>query len=121
MPWSVEYTNEFGAWWTTLGDGAQENIAAVVTNWRLAGRSSVSVFVRHQRLASRAYAGVAPAKRRRAVRVFYAFDPRRAAILLIGGNKAGDDRFYERMIPLADRLYDDYIAELRREGLIPKD
>jgi hypothetical protein len=40
------------------------------------------------------------------------------AILLIGGNKEGDDRFYERMIPLADRLYDDYLNELRREGLI---
>ena len=55
------------------------------------------------------------------MRIFYAFDPRRSAILLIGGNKAGDDRFYERMIPLADRLYDDYLDEIRREGLIPKD
>jgi hypothetical protein len=52
------------------------------------------------------------------LRIFYAFDPRRTAILLIGGNKAGDDRFYERLIPLADRLYDDYLDELRREGLI---
>lgn len=37
-------------------------------------------------------------------RVFYAFDPRRTAILLIGDTKEGDDRFYERMIPIADRL-----------------
>lgn len=51
-------------------------------------------------------------------RIFYAFDPRRTAILLIGGNKVGDDRFYERMIPLADRLYDDYLDEIKREGLI---
>lgn len=53
------------------------------------------------------------------VRVFYAFDPRRTAILLIGGNKAGDDRFYQHMIPIADRLYDEYLVEIRREGLIP--
>ena len=53
------------------------------------------------------------------VRVFYAFDPRRAAILLIGGDKTGDDRFYKRMIPVADRLYDTYIEEIRKEGLIP--
>jgi hypothetical protein len=52
------------------------------------------------------------------LRIFYAFDPRRTAILLIGGNKAGDDRFYEQMIPLADRLYDDYLREIKREGLI---
>ena len=53
------------------------------------------------------------------IRVFYAFDPRRSAILLIGGDKTGDDRFYERMIPIADALYDIYLEELRKEGLIP--
>ena len=51
-------------------------------------------------------------------RVFYAFDPRRSAILLVGGDKTGDDRFYERMVPVADELYDVYIAEIRKEGLI---
>ena len=38
------------------------------------------------------------------VRVFYAFDPRRTAILLIGGDKTGDDRFYAQYIPVADML-----------------
>lgn len=52
------------------------------------------------------------------VRIFYAFDPRRTAILLIGGGKTGDARFYDRLIPMADRLYDDHLAELRKEGLI---
>ncbi len=55
----------------------------------------------------------------RPIRVFYAFDPRRSAILLIGGDKTGDDRFYQRMIPIADALYDTYIKEIRKEGLIP--
>jgi hypothetical protein len=40
------------------------------------------------------------------------------AILLTGGGKTGDDRFYERMVPLADRLYDAHIETLRNEGLI---
>jgi hypothetical protein len=52
------------------------------------------------------------------LRAFYAFDPRRCAILLTGGDKTGDDRFYERMVPLADRLYDEHIETLRNEGLI---
>jgi hypothetical protein len=52
------------------------------------------------------------------VRIFYAFDPRRSAILLIGGDKTGDNRFYEKMIPLADKLYDEHLDELRKEGLI---
>ena len=54
----------------------------------------------------------------RPIRVFYAFDPNRSAILLIGGDKAGNDRFYRQYVPLADKLYDVHLAELRREGLI---
>ena len=50
----------------------------------------------------------------RPLRVFYAFDPR----LLIGGDKTGDDRFYAEYVPRADNLYDEYIEELRKEGLL---
>ena len=52
------------------------------------------------------------------LRVFYAFDPRRMAILLIGGDKTGDTRFYEKLIPLADRLYNEHIETLKKEGLL---
>ena len=51
-------------------------------------------------------------------RVLYAFDPRRAAILLIGGNKAGEDRWYERFVPIADKLYDKHLEMLKKEGLL---
>ena len=51
-------------------------------------------------------------------RILYAFDPRRSAILLIGGNKTGDNRWYEVFVPIADRFYDEHLAELRKEGLI---
>jgi hypothetical protein len=54
----------------------------------------------------------------RPLRTLFAFDPRRSAILLIGGDKTGDDRFYERMIPRADGLYDLHLKTLREEGLI---
>ncbi|MDE0176677.1 MAG: type II toxin-antitoxin system RelE/ParE family toxin [Defluviicoccus sp.] len=54
----------------------------------------------------------------RPIRVFYAFDPRRTAILLIGGDKTGDGRFYERFVPLADKLYDEHLKELKDEGSI---
>jgi hypothetical protein len=51
-------------------------------------------------------------------RVLYAFDPRRSAILLIGGNKAGNDRWYVENIPIADDLYDDHLKLLEDEGLL---
>lgn len=49
----------------------------------------------------------------RQIRVLYAFDPTRTAVLLIGGDKTGDDRFYEKTIPLADDLYDEHLTELQ--------
>ncbi len=51
-------------------------------------------------------------------RVLYAFDPRRCAILLIGGDKTGNKRWYETFVPIADKLYDEHLATLRKEGLI---
>jgi len=51
-------------------------------------------------------------------RVLYAFDPRRVGILLLGGDKTGDDRWYEKAVPQADDLYDEHIEELREEGLL---
>jgi hypothetical protein len=51
----------------------------------------------------------------RPYRVLYAFDPRRVAVLLIGGEKTGDDRWYERMMPIADRLYDEHLEEISSE------
>ena len=50
-------------------------------------------------------------------RVLYAFDPRRVAILLIGGKKTGKDRWYEKFVPIADKLYDQHLNALKKEGL----
>lgn len=54
----------------------------------------------------------------RPLRTLYAFDPRRSAILLIGGDKTGDNRWYDIHVPIADRLYDEHLMQLQKEGLI---
>lgn len=119
MMWDVEYTDEFGAWWETLPADVQESIAHDVEVLRAVGpglgRPRVdtvkgSRFTNMKELRTQ-HDG-------QPFRTFFAFDPRRCAILLIGGNKGGDDRFYERFIPRADALYAEHLAELRREGLI---
>ena len=46
----------------------------------------------------------------------YAFDPKRTAILLLGGNKTGDDRWYDKFVPRADDLYDEHLKEIEAEG-----
>jgi hypothetical protein len=117
--WNVEYTDEFGAWWNGLIEVQQEDFAAIVQLLMEYGPqlpfpySSGIEGSRHRHMRElRVQTGGKP------LRAFYAFDPRRAAILLVGGDKTGDDRFYKTMIPIADRLYDDHLAELKREGLI---
>ena len=120
MACTVEYTDEFGAWWNTLSESEQEDVAAYVTllearDVRLGFPYSSAVNgSRHGHMRElRVQSGGRP------LRVFYAFDPRRMAILLIGGDKTGDDRFYETFVPEADRLYDEHLGTLRKEGLAP--
>ena len=120
MGWEVEYTDEFGVWWATLTGAEQEDISAVAEILMERGpdlpfpySSSVEGSKHSHMRELRVQSSGQP------VRVFYAFDPTRTAILLIGGNKTGDKRFYKKIIPIADRLYDEHIAQLKREGLIP--
>ena len=115
----VEYTNEFGDWWTELAESEQEDVTAVVELLMEYGPSlpfpysSGVIGSRHSHMRElRVQSGGRP------LRVFYAFDPIRSAILLIGGDKTGDRRFYRRYVPLADKLYDEHLKELRKEGLI---
>lgn len=103
-------------WWDALGEDEQISIDAYVIKLEQRGPnlpfpySSGVTGSRYSHMRElRVQSGGKP------LRVFYAFDPRRAAILLIGGDKTGDKRFYERMIPLADRLYDDHLAALEKE------
>ncbi len=119
MSWEVEYTDEFGEWWWGLSEGQQDAVAARVEMLmdygpRLPYPYSSNVNgSRHGRMRElRVQTGGRP------IRIFYAFDPRRTSILLIGGDKTGDDRFYEVLVPIADKLYDEHLEELRREGLI---
>ena len=120
MGWNVEYTDEFGDWFKDLNETVQDDIDRGVGLLEARGpqlpfpHSSGIAGSRHDHMRElRVQSGGEP------YRIFYAFDQRRTAILLIGGGKTGDDRFYDVMIPLADALYEAYLEELKREGLIP--
>jgi hypothetical protein len=51
----------------------------------------------------------------RPLRTLFAFDPRRVAVLLIGGDKTGNDRWYDEFVPLADRIYADHLIAIEKE------
>ncbi len=52
----------------------------------------------------------------RPYRTLFAFDPRRVAILLIGGDKTGNNRWYEVFVPLADKICAEHSKEIVEEG-----
>jgi hypothetical protein len=45
----------------------------------------------------------------RPLRIFYAFDPKRQAVLILGGDKTGDGRFYVWAIPKAEAIWQQYL------------
>jgi hypothetical protein len=118
MKWDVEYTDEFGDWWAGLNEAERESITASVDllendgpNLRFPHTSGINGSKHdHMRELRIQHAG-------RPYRVLFAFDPRRCAILLIGGDKTGNDRWYDENVPVADRLYDDHLEILKKEGL----
>ena len=57
-----------------------------------------------------------PSARRSEIRILLVFDPWRAAILLVAGDKSGQwEKWYRSAIPRAERMYEDYLAERRKE------
>jgi len=76
------------------------------------------MFVGHRNVPAPPHARTQDSAPGRPYRVLYAFDSRRTGILLLGGDKTGNDRWYEEQVPVADRLYDEHLRQLKREGLI---
>ncbi|MEX1046170.1 MAG: type II toxin-antitoxin system RelE/ParE family toxin [Actinomycetota bacterium] len=118
MRWTVEYTDQFEAWWQNLTEEEQDSIIAAVDlleeEGPALGRPIADTLTtsRHANMKELRPPGGS-------IRILFAFDPRRTAILLIGGDKTGLwKEWYERMVPIADDLYDEYLEELRREGEI---
>lgn len=116
MPWEVEFSDEFGQWWEELTAAEQKSVDFTVrllqelgTTLRMPHSSGIAMSRHaHMRELRIQHEG-------RPYRVLYAFDPRRAAILLIGGDKTGNSRWYEQYVPRADAIYDKYLRELEDE------
>lgn len=119
MPFEINYTDEFGEWWNELTVEQQEDIAARVQlleqNGPALGRPVVD------RVTASAFPNMKELRCSSdgALRILFAFDPRREAILLLGGDKTGEwNAWYDWAIPKADELYAQYLRDLRREGII---
>jgi len=120
MAWDVEYTDEFGVWWNELTSEEQIELDAKVRLLERHGpvlprpHSDVIVTSKHANMKELRGRVVFP-HHRAELRVLYAFDPRRKAILLIGGDKMGKPGWYEEYVPVADQLFDDHLKQVERE------
>lgn len=110
MATEVLITDEFGRWWDTLNVEEQKSVAVVVD--MLEDRGVLLPFPYSS--------GIAGSKKLRELRiqhagepyrVLYAFDPKRNAVLLLGGNKTGEDRWYAVNVPRAEKLFTEYLRE----------
>ena len=114
MNWDVEYTHEFEAWWESLSIEEQERVSAAVELLEqrgpnlgrpVADRISGSTIHNLKELR--------PSGTN--IRILFAFGPERSAILLLGGDKTGEwERWYTEAIPVAERLFAEYLDEVRR-------
>lgn len=109
MAFDVEFTDEFEQCLITLDEDTQKSIFVKVRLLEEMGPnlpfpySSGVNGSRHQRMRE-----LRVKHKGQQYRILYTFDPRRVAVLLLGGNKTGNDRWYEENVPKADKLYDNY-------------
>ena len=116
VEWVVEFVDEFEKWWDTLSESEQEKVAARVQlliergpNLGFPYSSNVLTSKFPEMRELRAQAGGDP------LRMLYAFDARRAAILLLGGDKTGNDRWYQENVPIADRRFERHLRTIEKE------
>jgi len=101
MAWDVEFTDDFGEWWDGLTAEEQDSVA-----------DSVYVLQESGPALTRPQADTIHGS---PYRVLYAFDPRRVGVLLIGGDKTGNNRWYEEFVPKADAIYTHHLSEIEKD------
>ena len=114
MAWAVGVTVQFAKWYLSLNAQEQDSVRYSLALLAEAGPSLGRPHVDSLR-ASR-YPNMKELRMQhggRPYRMLFAFDPARTAMILIGGDKTGDPRWYDRMIPIADRLFGEHLARLK--------
>ena len=117
MTWEVEVTDKFKAWWNGLAEAECVSVEAAVL--LLEERRPHLPYPDSSKVTTSNHSAMRELRvqhQGRPYRVLYIFDPRRVVILLLGGDKTGDDRWYEKNVPEADHLYDEHLSEIKEEA-----
>ncbi len=113
MAWTVEVSEEFAEWYEMLSEDEHESVNFSVDLLEelgpFLGRPHVDT-VRDSRHANMKELRVQ--HRGKPYRILFAFDPRRSAYLILGGEKTGDTNWYGTNIKKADEIYDAHLREI---------
>lgn len=115
MAYEVEVSDEFRDWYEDLSEPEQNSVERGVLMLMEAGPAlgyPQSTAIRDSRFAHMRELRIQ--HEGRPYRVLFAFDPFRTAFLLAGGDKTGDDRWYEKMVPKADALYAEHLKAIKK-------
>lgn len=116
MIWEILFYPDFEQWFDEQEDPLKEAIASVLDvleeEGPLLGRLYVdtikeSIFPNMKELRVQ--------HQGRPWRILFAFDPERRAILLIGGDKGGEKRWYKENILIADQRFQAHLTEMKKE------
>jgi len=108
--WQIDRTDEVANWIMNLDENARQAILKNLLILQEIGPNLGRPYVdsiklsRHKNMKE-----LRVQNKLRIYRILFIFDPKRKAVLLIGGDKRGKKDFYESMIPIADKLYDKYL------------
>ncbi|MGD9765899.1 MAG: type II toxin-antitoxin system RelE/ParE family toxin [Candidatus Binatia bacterium] len=112
---TVRMTRQFHAWVDALDRNAREAVFEVIEMLKDRGVHLREPHTKSIEGTTYPLRELRTKALRRAVRAIYAFDPRRDAVLLIGGIKAGNDKhFYKGIVPKAERIWIEYLRELKK-------
>ena len=117
--WEVEVTDQFLDWWRDLTNDQKESLTDRVDLLTERGPDLGRPVVDRVQSSRHHNMKELRAAQGGALRVLFMFDPRRQVILLLGGDKSGQwNEWYSWAVPMADDLYDEYLEELTKEGLL---
>lgn len=113
--WNIEYTDEFGLWWEEQSEGAQDKCAVVIDLLEREGPKLGFPYSSAINGAKHAMRELRIQYEGEPYRILYAFDPLRNALLILGGNKTGKNRWYDENVPKAENIFEQYLKELEEE------
>jgi hypothetical protein len=105
-------TDEFAEWYRSIADQQADAVAVAVERLEQLGLGLGFPYSSAVRGATFALRELRIKTGGRALRVMYAFDPKRQAVLLLGGDKSGEKGFYERLVGKAEKVWKAYLAEV---------